>query len=333
MPEEEQPTESKSKYPGIPTRRKSGFERPWDYLQMGTWILFPLITTHYFAFLYFLLWDSIAAKVVLTILFGIFTISTFAFAGVTCAVDPADDMLCKEVNPPYTDPIYCYLCETDVHPTSKHCRYCDKCVVRFDHHCKWLNTCIGEKNYFFFLMIVLSVFLMTTESLALSIALLVESYTKTDAFMHRIREQNDFRYFLGSPMTDNAVQSLLVVSVFLLLGFVAMLIQLGGFHIMLLYRGMTTYDFIIYEQKRQRDLEAQRMQQEFERQQAQLQRSESDSRRLASTSASNNAPAYTSVENSQTMQHHDEDVEDGHSNNTGGEVIGVSGIELTAGRV
>jgi palmitoyltransferase len=325
MPEGDQTSEATRKLPGIPTRRKGGFEMPWDYLQMCTWLLFPLIAAHYFAFIYFLLWDSLAAKVVLTVLFCLFSVSTFTFAGITCTIDPADNMLCQEVQPVYSDPIYCYLCETDVHPTSKHCRYCDKCVVRFDHHCKWLNTCIGEKNYVYFLMIVLSVFLMTTESLTLSIALMIESYIKTDEFMHRIRDQNEFHDFLGSPISDNAVQSLLVVSVFLLLGFVAMLVQLGAFHIMLLYRGMTTYDFIIYEQKRQRDLEAQRLQQEFESQQSQSQRSENGSRRLPS---SDQSVSYSTVEEAPSMQEkfvHTPD--NGHG---GSEIVAVSSIELTA---
>lgn len=330
MPEGGQ-IENKRKLPGIPTRRKGGFEQPWDYLQMSTWFLFPMIITHYFAFLYFLLWDSLAAKVVLTVSFIIFSLSTCIFAGITCGVDPADEMLCQQVPPEYTNPIYCYLCETDVHQTSKHCRYCDKCVVRFDHHCKWLNTCIGEKNYTYFLMIVVSVFLMTTESLGLSIALMVESFVDTSTFMHRIRDVNDFRYFLGSPISDNAVQALLVVSVFFFLGFVAMLIQLGGFHIMLLYRGMTTYDFIIYEQKRQRDLEAQRMQEEFDRQQ-QSQRSDvgTSSRRTG-----NDQVAYSSVDDSQGAVENGtvENGNDHHEDIEGGEIIGVSGIELTAGRV
>jgi hypothetical protein len=177
----------------------------------------------------------------------------------------------------------------------------------------------------YFLMIVLSVFLMTTESLTLSIALMIESYTKTDEFMHRIRDQNDFRYFLGSPISDNAVQSLLVVSVFFLLGFVAMLVQLGGFHIMLLHRGMTTYDFIIYEQKRQRDLEAQRLQHEFEMQQSQYQRGENGSRRFPGSEQSS---SYSMVEAAPSMQEKTvHTVENGNSN---GEVVAISNIEVAA---
>ena len=47
------------------------------------------------------------------------------------------------------------------------------------------------------------------------------------------------------------MQVLLVLSVFLYLPLVAMVFQLAGFHLMLIYRGETTYDFIVGEQKRQ----------------------------------------------------------------------------------
>ena len=50
-----------------------------------------------------------------------------------------------------------------------------------------------------------------------------------------------------------ALQVLLVISVAFYLPLVTMVYQLAGFHVMLLYRGETTYDFIVGEQKRQRE--------------------------------------------------------------------------------
>lgn len=147
--------ETAKELPGIATRRKNGFERPLDYLQICTWLLYPLILTHYFSFLYFLLWNNLASKVVLTVLFCVFAVLSFISVVCTCSIDPADDALCRISQLPQQNSdenqIYCYLCEIHVHQSSKHCRYCDKCVTRFDHHCKWLNTCIGEKNYGYFL--------------------------------------------------------------------------------------------------------------------------------------------------------------------------------------
>lgn len=254
------PTE---KTPGIATRRINGFERPWDMLQMSTWVIYPLIITHYFSFLYFLIWDSVVAKVLLTVFFGLFTIISAIFVTLTCMIDPADEVLCGA---PVTEiqQIYCYLCETNVHPTSKHCRFCDKCVERFDHHCKWLNTCIGRKNYNHFLGIVLFVFLLTIESLGLSIAFMIESFTIPDQFLHRVRVVNSFSEFLGSNISIEALQSLLVVSTFILLALVLLIVQLGGFHLMLLWKGLTTYDFIILEQKKHRDRENEKLQRQLD---------------------------------------------------------------------
>jgi len=268
---------SGNKAPGIPTRRRTGFQLPWDVLQVLTWVLFPLIVIHYFAFLYFLLWTSVALHVVLSVLFAVFAIATAIAVYMTCSIDPADDTLCTlspstvhSMQPPdiknTENQIYCYLCETNVHKSSKHCRSCDKCIVRFDHHCKWLNTCIGKKNYIYFLSIIVFVLLLTSESLAISIALMIESFAYPGNFLNRVVEENNFRSYLGSDVSSSALQALLVVSVVVTASLVGMILQLGGFHVMLIWRGLTTYDFIILEQKRQRDLEALRLQEQINNQ-------------------------------------------------------------------
>ncbi|XP_010643204.1 probable palmitoyltransferase ZDHHC11 isoform X3 [Fukomys damarensis] len=43
--------------------------------------------------------------------------------------------------------LYCHLCEVTVNEKAKHCSSCNKCVAGFDHHCKWLNNCVGSRNY------------------------------------------------------------------------------------------------------------------------------------------------------------------------------------------
>ncbi|RYH31614.1 hypothetical protein EON65_02235 [archaeon] len=252
---------------GIATRRKNGFERPWDPLQLVTWAMFPLILTHYFAFLNFLLWD-LASKIVITILYGIFAIALAISVHLTCSTDPADDALCqvKTVKSAVDDEeVYCYFCEINVHHTSKHCRFCDKCVYIFDHHCKWLNTCVGGKNYKFFLAVISSALLLTGTNLALSTALMVYSFAYVQHFHDRV--DGVLRTFLGSPLSVVAVQAILVVSVAVFLALVAMIVQLFSFHMMLIYRKMSTYEFIVSEQKRLRDREAQKLQKQAEMQQ------------------------------------------------------------------
>ena len=164
-------------------RRLHGLEPPYNVLQVATWVLYPTLLVFYFAFLFPLLWTQTAVLVVVTFVF-----TASAIAGATagyhcCVTDPVDESLLPSNKPSAavgrTDEeaeseVFCYLCEVNVHATSKvcgcpmrscidmcgtcrhrpstdrmsfpqHCRICDKCVRGFDHHCKWLNTCIGAK--------------------------------------------------------------------------------------------------------------------------------------------------------------------------------------------
>ena len=119
-------------------------------------MLYPLILAAFYAFL---------APLVLTLynldsnnLTGIFVVLVvvFSIAGIvaavavyiTCTINPADDSVVDPngvssgcVSTMFTvrsgdkegedrPTIYCYLCESSVHDSSKHCRYCDKCVTR-----------------------------------------------------------------------------------------------------------------------------------------------------------------------------------------------------------
>ena len=206
------------------TVRKNGFECPLHPFQIATWLLFAVVVVHYFAFLMPLLWDNIACKVIITFLFGTWTLTTMIAVYETCRINPADDAVCcliaaakvpkaaastegtDEANvesttsasttvtpgcccykPPLEpeDTINCYYCKVYVHSSSKHCVHCNKCVLRFDHHCKWLNTCVGQKNYGCFLTAVAAVALKTTLSLALSVTYLIESFAYVDIMKAR----------------------------------------------------------------------------------------------------------------------------------------------------
>ena len=110
---------------------------PWHPLQVGTWLLFALLVVLFFAFIMPMLWTVQYADIILISVFCALCVFAATSAYITCSIDPIDDALCGKGFPEDEPHLYCYVCEVDVHESSKHCRYCDKCVIKFDHHCKW----------------------------------------------------------------------------------------------------------------------------------------------------------------------------------------------------
>ncbi|WVF71514.1 hypothetical protein IAT40_006320 [Kwoniella sp. CBS 6097] len=51
---------------------------------------------------------------------------------------------------------YCETCESYRPPRSSHCRLCGNCVDGIDHHCSYLHNCVGKRNYFSFLVTIIT---------------------------------------------------------------------------------------------------------------------------------------------------------------------------------
>uniref|UniRef100_A0A5B6YNX4 S-acyltransferase n=1 Tax=Davidia involucrata TaxID=16924 RepID=A0A5B6YNX4_DAVIN len=134
---------------------------------------------------------------------------------------------------------YCSLCEVEVFKYSKHCRVCDKCVDRFDHHCRWLNNCIGKKNYRKFFTLMVSALLLLILQWSTGILVLI------CCILERKRFSVDITTKLGSSFS--VVPFVIVVAVCTILAMIATLplAQLFFFHILLVKKGISTYDYII----------------------------------------------------------------------------------------
>nr|GMD13536.1 probable protein S-acyltransferase 22 [Ipomoea batatas] len=134
---------------------------------------------------------------------------------------------------------YCSLCEVEVFKYSKHCRVCDKCVDRFDHHCRWLNNCIGKRNYRKFFTLMVSALLLLIIQWLTGILVLI------CCFIEKKRFSADISSKLGSSFS--MVPFVIVVAVCTILAMIATLplAQLFFFHILLIKKGISTYDYII----------------------------------------------------------------------------------------
>ncbi|KAI8527561.1 hypothetical protein RHMOL_Rhmol12G0084500 [Rhododendron molle] len=134
---------------------------------------------------------------------------------------------------------YCSLCEVEVFKNSKHCRVCDKCVDNFDHHCRWLNNCIGKHNYRQFFILMTSSLLLLILQWSTGILVMV------CCFLERKKFSADITSKLGSSFT--VIPFSIAVAVCTILAMIATLplAQLFFFHILLIRKGISTYDYII----------------------------------------------------------------------------------------
>jgi hypothetical protein len=93
-------------------------------------------------------------------------------------------------------------------------------VHGFDHHCKWLNNCIWQVNYKQFIGLLISVFLNELVLFCFEIkVLLIRGIGKS---------------VKGLVLFDCVLNSMIL----------AALVYLIGIHIMLRFKGMTTYEYI-----------------------------------------------------------------------------------------
>ncbi|XWS64217.1 hypothetical protein CRYUN_Cryun06bG0167600 [Craigia yunnanensis] len=134
---------------------------------------------------------------------------------------------------------YCSLCEVEVFKYSKHCRVCDKCVDCFDHHCRWLNNCIGKRNYRQFFTLMVSAILLLILQWSTGILVLICCFNERKQF------SVDISLKLGSSFS--LVPFVIVVALCTILAMIATLplAQLFFFHILLIKKGISTYDYII----------------------------------------------------------------------------------------
>ncbi|KAG7619289.1 Palmitoyltransferase DHHC domain [Arabidopsis suecica] len=134
---------------------------------------------------------------------------------------------------------YCSLCDLEVKRSSKHCRTCNRCVEGFDHHCRWLNNCVGKKNYTTFILLMVFVLLMLIIEGGTALAVFVRCFVDKKGMEMELKR----RLYVAFPQWALATISIILV-LFTAYGSAAMG-QLFLFHVVLIRKGMRTYDYIL----------------------------------------------------------------------------------------
>ncbi|GAV86458.1 zf-DHHC domain-containing protein [Cephalotus follicularis] len=137
------------------------------------------------------------------------------------------------------DALFCTLCNAEVRKFSKHCRSCDKCVDGFDHHCRWLNNCVGRKNYITFVCLMATSLVWLAVEFGVGVAVLVRCFVDKKGTEHQISDSLG----IGFSRAPFAIVVGLCTAVSLLA--TVPLGELFFFHILLIRKGITTYEYVV----------------------------------------------------------------------------------------
>lgn len=266
--------------------RANGFQKPFNGMQISTWILIPLLLIHFSLFCVTVLPPYLS--ITTSILYYFFGVCSVYFGWLTSKTDSIDEKLsnymkscnqseffreknadlnsddelqrCQKVKTETCNHVeiiddknnnsekYCWVCKVQVHQQSMHCKFCDKCVSHFDHHCMWLNTCIGKANYRYFYKTIMFTFLFVmVHSITLSLTVIFY-FVNTGDINRRIV------HFLET--LDIPVMAIVCVNTGFFvttLGLSLIIMQLLIFHIRLQKDKITTYEFILRDSQRRKD--------------------------------------------------------------------------------
>ncbi|KAF5455497.1 hypothetical protein F2P56_025064 [Juglans regia] len=144
---------------------------------------------------------------------------------------------------------FCSLCDFEVKRHSKHCRTCNRCVEGFDHHCRWLNNCVGKRNYTTFILLMISVLSMLIIEGGTAIAIFVRCFADKEGIERELVKKLYTRFPRGVLATISVLLFLMTAYGSAALG------QLFFFHLVLIRKGMRTYDYILAMKEENQSME------------------------------------------------------------------------------
>ncbi|XP_021036249.1 probable palmitoyltransferase ZDHHC11 isoform X2 [Mus caroli] len=247
-----------------PLSRVNGWSPPLHSFQAISWITYLTMSIVTFGiFIPFLPYSwKYAANIVMG---GVFMFHLIVHL-IAITIDPADTNV--RLKKDYSEPVpafdrskhthviqnqYCHLCEVTASKKAKHCSACNKCVSGFDHHCKWLNNCVGRRNYWFFFCSVASAAVGILGVMIILCYICIQYFVnpdelRTDPLYKEITSENTWLLFLSLwpvPVKTPIVLSIAVMALLLAIASFVMLGHLLIFHLYLISKNMSTFDYLM----------------------------------------------------------------------------------------
>eukprot|EP00043_Microstomoeca_roanoka_P004294 m.48838 g.48838 ORF g.48838 m.48838 type:complete len:314 (-) comp12429_c0_seq2:1672-2613(-) len=227
-----------------PFVRKTGWNLPLNGQQIGAWIFILYMVIIHFGLIspaFTSRWQPLAYFTV----GGLFIVH-IVLLFICTSLDPKDTDVRYDISRPLTIDrsqrkhvimnSQCALCRVRVSARAKHCSACNKCVGDFDHHCLWMNNCVGGKTYKLFFLCITSGALGSIADIVCCLYLLINVYQHPE----RLNSPAMF----DADISKGLFTALLVITLVLIALAAFSLTQLLGFHIMLVFKRLSTYDYI-----------------------------------------------------------------------------------------
>ena len=224
----------------------NGFSFPLEFQQVFTWILLLLDSI---IFYYYILKEISfnypkEITIFMLIIHSFILLIILIFGFLSTYIDPSDPLLKKEImkknkiqrkKEHYILEIsrnfpFCLICCSNIHSTSKHCKRCNKCIKNFDHHCNWLNNCVGKYNYgYFYLLCILIILYCFINSIC-----------------------GFFLFFKANKKRKKNYKLILIlIESIINIGVFVNFIFLFVYHSYFIYKGITTFEFILRKEKKE----------------------------------------------------------------------------------